>query len=160
MTKSKIVSFSRIKSLVSKLHAGKKHIVFTNGCFDLIHSGHVSYLAKTKLFGDVLIVGLNSDSSVRKIKGSSRPIVSQDDRAIVVAALEAVDYVCIFNDATPLRLIKIVKPCVLVKGADWRINKIVGVDFVKSYGGTVKTVALIPGRSTSAILKKIKNKIG
>lgn len=160
MTEKKIISFSGIKRLSQASRAKGRRIVFTNGCFDVIHAGHVRYLEKAKTFGDILIVGINSDSSVRKIKGTNRPVVKQQDRAAVIASLEAVDCVVIFSEATPLNLIRAIRPDVLVKGADWEIHKIVGGDFVTSYGGKVRAVSLLKGRSTSglieAILKKFK----
>lgn len=151
----KIVPFSKVSTLASSLRAKNKRIVFTNGCFDIIHAGHIKYLEKARALGDVLIVGINSDSSIKKIKGPKRPVVRQRDRATIVAALRPVDYVSIFNDATPIRLIKAIRPDVLVKGADWRLNNIVGGDFVKSYGGKVRAVPLIKGRSTSNLIRKI-----
>lgn len=158
MSKEKIIPFSRIRALASSLRTKNKRVVFTNGCFDLIHAGHVKYLDRAKALGDVLIVGINSDSSIRKIKGPKRPIVGQRDRAAIVAALESVDYVSIFNGTTPIRLIKAIRPAVLVKGADWRINSIVGGDFVRSYGGEVKAVFLVKGRSTSNLICKIADR--
>jgi D-beta-D-heptose 7-phosphate kinase/D-beta-D-heptose 1-phosphate adenosyltransferase len=150
-----VISFSKIGALASSLRKKKRRIVFTNGCFDIIHAGHIKYLEKAKALGDVLIVGINSDSSVRKIKGPRKPVVRQGDRAAIVAALKPVDYVSIFNDTTPIKLIKAIKPDVLVKGADWRLNSIVGGDFVRSYGGRVKAVSLVKGRSTSNLIRKI-----
>lgn len=151
----KIIPFSKVGALASSLKVKKRRIVFTNGCFDIIHAGHIKYLEKAKALGDILIVGINSDSSVKKIKGPSRPVVRQGDRAAIVAALKPVDYVSIFNDTIPIKLIKAIKPDVLVKGADWRLNSIVGGDFVKSYGGKVKAVSLVKGRSTSNLIRKI-----
>jgi len=154
----KVVYFSRIGKLASSLKARKKRIVFTNGCFDLIHAGHIKYLNKAKALGDVLIVGINSDSSIKKIKGPNRPIVGQGDRAAIVAALRPVDYVSVFNDITPIELIKAIRPDVLVKGADWQVKTIVGGDFVRSYGGRVKAIPLIKGRSTSDLILKIADR--
>jgi len=134
--------------------AGKK-IVFTNGVFDILHRGHVDYLAKAKSFGDILVVGLNSDASVRRLKGKSRPVQKQADRATILLALRSVDYVVIFGEDTPDRLIRQVKPHVLVKGADYKVSEIVGAEFVMSYGGTVRRVRLSKGRSTSGILRKL-----
>jgi len=126
--------------------------VFTNGCFDILHAGHVDYLRQAREFGDFLVVGLNSDSSVRKIKGDSRPINSELDRAFVLASLSVVDYVVIFDDPTPINLISNIRPDVLVKGADWPEEKIVGAKEVKSWGGQVKRIPLLKGRSTTSIL--------
>ena len=158
MSVDKIVSLPKLKVSVLKLKTKKKKVVFTNGCFDLIHVGHIKYLEKAKALGDILIVGINSDSSTRKIKGPGRPISGQDDRARIIAGLESVDYVSIFNEITPYKLIKAIKPNVLVKGADWKLNKIVGADFVKSYGGRVAMVPFVRGRSTSSIIHKIINR--
>jgi D-beta-D-heptose 7-phosphate kinase/D-beta-D-heptose 1-phosphate adenosyltransferase len=130
-------------------------VVFTNGCFDILHAGHVHYLAKAKKLGDILVVGLNSDKSVRAIKGSARPINNELDRANVLSALESVDYVCIFNEPTPKRLIEELEPDVLVKGGDWKIKDIVGASFVTARGGSVKTIPFVKGRSTTSLLKRI-----
>ncbi|MFA6356075.1 MAG: D-glycero-beta-D-manno-heptose 1-phosphate adenylyltransferase [Candidatus Omnitrophota bacterium] len=153
---NKMVPFSALKPLCAKLRARGKRIVFTNGCFDILHAGHVKYLRKAKDLGDVLILGLNSDSSVKRIKGPSRPIVQQKDRAAVVSSLGCVDHVVIFGEDTPVKLIREIRPSVLVKGADWKVGDIAGADFVRSYGGRVATVTLVKGRSTSDIVRKIK----
>ena len=137
--------------------AGNKKIVFTNGCFDILHHGHVNYLTKAKSLGDVLVVGLNSDSSVRRLKGKNRPIVTQKNRAKVLSALASVDFVVIFNNLTPLNLIKAIKPDVLVKGGDWKTKDIVGADFVRSYGGRIKSLPYIKGFSTKDLIRKIKS---
>lgn len=133
---------------------GKK-VVFTNGCFDLLHRGHIDYLSKARSLGDVLVVGLNDDASVTRLKGPPRPLVEQGDRAAVLAALKAVDYVCMFSEDTPYELIKAVVPDVLVKGADWSVDKVVGKDIVEAAGGTVQTIEFLPNRSTSGIVAKI-----
>lgn len=133
---------------------GKK-MVFTNGCFDIIHRGHVEYLTKAKGLGDVLVVGLNTDASVRRIKGPKRPIVAEGDRAIVLAALRMVDFVSLFDENTPYELIQAIVPDVLVKGADWTPETIVGRDIIEKSGGSVQTIDLVPHRSTSAIIRKI-----
>ena len=143
-----------IKKIQKWKNEGKK-IVFTNGCFDIIHAGHVDYLEKAKSLGDILVVGLNSDSSISRIKGTKRPIVNQDYRKRVLEALKSVDLVVVFDEDTPLRLIKEIKPDVLVKGGDWSIENIVGADFVQSYGGEVKTIDFIYDISTSKIIEKI-----
>jgi rfaE bifunctional protein nucleotidyltransferase chain/domain len=135
---------------------GKK-IVFTNGCFDIIHRGHVEYLTKAKALGDVLFVGMNTDRSVKRLKGPQRPIIGEDDRAYVLAALNAVDYVCLFDEDTPYELIKVVVPDILVKGSDWAIDAIVGKDIVESAGGRVQTIDFVPNRSTTDIIKKISH---
>ena len=140
---------------LEKIRATGRKVVFTNGCFDIVHAGHVRYLAAAGAEGDLLVVGLNSDASVRLIKGDTRPIVSQDHRAEVLAALECVDYVVLFDSPDPLPLIQILKPDVLVKGADWAEEKIVGGEFVKSNGGKVVRVSLVPEVSTTQIIAKI-----
>jgi len=145
-----------LKKLLKELKKRKgRKIVFTNGCFDILHAGHVRYLKKAKSLGDMLVLGLNSDSSVRNIKGKGRPIVNQKDRAEVVSSLSPVDYVVIFNEPTPIKLIEAVKPGILVKGADWKRGKIVGENFMKSYGGRVARIRLFEGRSTTDIIKRI-----
>ena len=145
-----------IEILTKNLRRRKKKIVFTNGVFDIIHFGHIDYLQKAKALGDILIVGLNTDNSVKKFKATDRPVQNQNDRARILTAFEAVDYVIMFSEETPERLIKMVRPDILVKGADYKISEIVGADFVKSYGGVVKRITLAKGRSTTAIIKKIK----
>ncbi len=155
MITKKVKTITQLKKILPRLRRAGRSIVFTNGCFDILHYCHVKYLEDAKKKADVLIVGLNSDASVRKIKGSNRPLVEVRDRARVLAALESVDYVCIFSQTTPLGLIKIVKPDILVKGADWKMNDIVGSSFVKSYGGKVVNIPLVKGRSTTALIKKI-----
>ena len=149
-----VVSLGDLLEILEPLR-GKKKIVFTNGCFDLLHAGHVDYLEKAKRLGDLLIVGLNSDSSIKRIKGSKRPIMSQDLRAKVLSSLKAVDYVVIFEEDTPLNLIKSIKPDVLVKGGDWELNKIVGREFVESYGGKVVTIPFVYDISTTKIIEEI-----
>jgi D-glycero-beta-D-manno-heptose 1-phosphate adenylyltransferase len=135
-------------------HEGKK-VVFTNGCFDIVHRGHVDYLTKAKALGDVLLVGMNTDASVKRLKGTARPIICQDDRAFVLAAFRVVDYVCLFDEDTPYELIKAIVPDVLVKGSDWTIDSIVGKDIVEAAGGTVQTIDFVPNRSTTDIIKII-----
>ena len=132
-----------------------KQIVFTNGCFDILHAGHVRYLATAKSFGDVLIVGLNTDESVRRLKGASRPINSQDDRADVLLGLKAVDYVIFFGEATAESLIAEVKPAVYVKGGDYTLATLPEAAIVQSYGGRVELVNLVAGRSTTNVIEKI-----
>jgi len=140
----------------AKLDLEDKKIVFTNGCFDILHAGHVQYLEQAKKLGDILVVGLNSDASVRRLKGENRPINKQEDRALVLAALEFVDYIIIFEEDTPYELIKIVNPDVLVKGGDWKETDIIGADIVQAKGGTVLSLPLRPGLSTSKIIEEIK----
>lgn len=141
---------------IKKLKEEGKKIVFTNGCFDIIHAGHVDYLEKAKSLGDVLVVGLNSDASVKRIKGKDRPINIQEHRKRVLEALKPVDMVIIFDEDTPERLIKEIKPDVLVKGGDWKIENIVGADFVQSYGGKVFTIDFVYDISTTKIIEKVR----
>lgn len=131
-------------------------IVFTNGCFDLVHRGHLDYLSKAADLGDILIIGLNTDSSVSKLKGSNRPIIDQESRAMLLASLFFVSAVVLFEEDTPYELIKAIQPDVLVKGADYAVEDIVGHDIVIAKGGKVETIEYLPGFSTSAIEKKIK----
>jgi rfaE bifunctional protein nucleotidyltransferase chain/domain len=152
----KIKNLPNAVTAIRKLQKNNKKIVFTNGCFDILHAGHVNYLSKAKSLGDVLVIGLNSDSSVKKLKGKTRPVVSQKNRALLLAALEVVDFVVVFNEPTPAKLIKAVKPDVLVKGGDWKKEEIVGAEFVESYGGKVKSLAYIKGLSTRGLIAKIQ----
>lgn len=132
-----------------------KKIVFTNGCFDILHLGHIDYLSKSKELADILIVGLNSDQSIKNIKGTQRPINNQYMRSMILASLFFVDIVIIFNEDTPEKLIKIIKPDILVKGGDYNIDTIVGGDIVKSYGGEIKIINYVEGYSTTNIINKI-----
>jgi rfaE bifunctional protein nucleotidyltransferase chain/domain len=141
---------------VHRLHASGRTIVFTNGVFDLLHVGHLRYLQQARELGDALIVGLNSDRSVREIKGPDRPITAEAERAEILEALTCVDGVAIFDDATPYDLIQTLQPDVLVKGADWAADAIVGRDIVEARGGRVVRIAIEPGHSTTAILQKIR----
>ncbi len=147
---------SNFPNTIATIRASGKIIVFTNGCFDIIHAGHVSYLSKAKSYGDVLIVGLNTDDSVHRLKGKDRPINNENDRAIVLNALSFVDYVVLFDEDTPYKLIKQVKPDVLVKGGDYTIETVVGADFVTESGGIVRLIPLLENRSTTNIVKKLK----
>lgn len=154
----KIVSkFEDARQLVEKWRSSGNKIVFTNGCFDLLHIGHLYLLDEAKQSGDQLIVGLNDDQSVKQIKGPGRPIKNQEQRAMVLAALEFVDLVVYFREETPLRLIQAIKPDVLVKGGDWQEDQIVGGSFVKSYGGLIHRVEYIENHSTTEMVKKITN---
>lgn len=148
-------SLSRLLAVLSKKKRAGKKIVFTNGCFDILHLGHVRYLEKAKSLGDVLVVGLNSDASVRSLKGPGRPINPAEDRAAVLGALKAVDYVTIFSEPTPLKLIQAVRPDFLVKGGDWKPKDIVGSSVVESYGGKVRSLKFVEGKSTSKVLSAI-----
>ncbi len=149
MSTSKITDWSHIPAI--RQVEGK--LVFTNGCFDILHAGHVLYLEQAKALGDILIVGLNSDASVKRLKGESRPVNSQQNRSIVLAALAAVDYVIVFDEETPYELIKAIQPDVLVKGGDWSEDSIVGADIVKAKGGEVISLPFWEGLSTTNILK-------
>ncbi|MCX5693911.1 MAG: D-glycero-beta-D-manno-heptose 1-phosphate adenylyltransferase [Candidatus Omnitrophica bacterium] len=155
MSGAKVISLSDLKHKIMRLKQVGRRIVFTNGCFDILHYGHVKYLQDARSKGDCLVVAVNSDSSIKKIKAKNRPVIGQSDRLKTVAALASVDFVVLFNENNPLRLIKALKPDVLIKGADWSKKKIIGADFVESYGGKVLTVNLVKGRSTSAIIEKI-----
>lgn len=143
-----------LKRLETHRTAGDK-IVFTNGCFDILHAGHVQYLTAAKAEGEVLVVGLNSDASVRIIKGENRPIVQEDQRAAVLAGLECVNYVTLFEDPDPFRLIQTILPDVLVKGADWEDGEIIGADIVKQHGGRVVRAPFVSDASTSKIIETI-----
>ena len=142
-------------SQLSTFHAQGLKVVFTNGCFDILHRGHVEYLSKAADMGDVLVVGLNTDASVKRLKGEGRPINNEEARALVLASLSFVDAVVLFDEDTPYQLIKTVRPDVLVKGADYQPEKIVGYDIVTSYGGTVATVPLVDGFSTTSVIAKL-----
>jgi len=152
---NKIFNSGQLKTVCDSIRKSKK-IVFTNGCFDLLHVGHVRYLQAARALGDFLVVGINSDSSVKMLgKGPDRPVQSESDRAEILAALECVNAVCIFNESTPLKLVELVEPHFLVKGGDWKVEQIVGNEFVLSHGGKVMSLPFVPGRSTSKIIKKI-----
>lgn len=152
----KIVSQQELEKLIYGHKFFKRKIVFTNGCFDILHPGHVYYLNKARSLGDILVVGLNSDNSVKRLnKGKERPIHPQDKRSEVLASLLCVDYVCLFDEDTPLNLIKAVKPDILVKGGDYTIDTIVGSDIVMQYGGRVEIIPLLEGYSTTTILAKL-----
>ena len=149
----KIISRSQLASYIHKFRTTKKKIAFTNGTFDILHRGHVTYLEKAKKEADILFVGVNSDASVKSYKGPDRPINPEKDRMCVLAALACVDYVILFTEPTPLNLIKAIKPDVLIKGADWKINQIAGAKEVKSWGGKVKRIPMVPGRSTTRLIR-------
>ena len=142
-------------TIAQELRKFGKKLVFTNGCFDLLHAGHVTYLAAARQLGDALMVGVNDDASVRKLKGDGRPIMPLADRMRVLSALRSVDFVVAFSESTPADLIAAVQPDVLVKGSDYHVGDIVGRDIVESYGGRVEVVQLIPGRSTTDIIRRI-----
>lgn len=153
----KIKNPDALSKTLARLKSTGKKVVFTNGCFDIMHSGHVKYLETARNLGNILVVGLNSDSSVRSIKGNGRPINGQNDRAAVLAGLGCVDYVTIFADRTPEKLIRMLKPDILAKGADWKTADIVGADFVTARGGKVARIPFVRGRSTTTLIKKIRS---
>ncbi len=155
-----IVTLKKLKKILEKLRKQNKKIVFTNGCFDIIHSGHIRILKKAKEKGDVLIVGLNSDKSVRKIKGKKRPIMNEKDRALILDSIRYVDYVVLFDEETPYNLIKEIEPDVLVKGSDYKLSEVVGADVVIKKGGEVFLVPLLKGKSTTNVIERILKKYG
>lgn len=148
---------SQLKNKIEEIRKSKnsEKIVFTNGCFDILHIGHIKYLQEAKAQGDILVVGINSDASVKKLKGEARPIQNEEDRGEILSALACVDFVTIFNEDTPENLISLIKPDVLVKGGDWKVDQIVGSDFVMSYGGKVKSLQFVKGKSTTNIVSQI-----
>lgn len=150
-----IVNLQELMSIRQALRSDGKRVVFTNGCFDVVHRGHVEFLDQAKRYGDVLMVGLNSDASVRRIKGKNRPIIPQEDRAFILSYLIMVDYVSLFEEDTPRDMIAALLPDVLVKGADWNIEEVVGKEVVEHAGGQVYTLALVPNRSTTDLIKTI-----
>ncbi|MBP5400980.1 MAG: D-glycero-beta-D-manno-heptose 1-phosphate adenylyltransferase [Bacteroidales bacterium] len=148
---SKIIPIGRWQ----ELHGQYRKVVFTNGCFDVLHRGHVTYLAKARDLGDCLVVGLNSDASVKRLKGENRPLNNENDRALLLAALSFVDYIIIFEEDTPKNLIEQVKPNILVKGGDYQIDNIVGADFVMKNGGQVLTIPFVDGYSSTKIIQAL-----
>ncbi|OQY28658.1 MAG: D-glycero-beta-D-manno-heptose 1-phosphate adenylyltransferase [Candidatus Cloacimonetes bacterium 4572_55] len=144
-----------LKQICAQLKQKKLRIVFTNGVFDLVHRGHIDYLQKAKRLGDVLVLGLNTDRSVKQIKGDKRPLIAQMDRAVLLSALECVDYVTFFDEPTPLTLIEQVAPGVLVKGGDWSIDKIVGREVVEKNGGIVRSIPFLEGYSSTNLIRRI-----
>ena len=156
---SKIVTREALTEERERLHREGKRLVFTNGCFDLLHLGHVRYLSEARALGDALVVALNSDRSVRALKGEGRPILDEQERSEVIAALEAVDYVIVFDEETPLELIAELLPDVLVKGGDWPLDQIIGREEVEAAGGRVISLPYIEGSSTSDIIERVA-KIG
>jgi D-beta-D-heptose 7-phosphate kinase/D-beta-D-heptose 1-phosphate adenosyltransferase len=148
-------SWQDLSNELTRAREGKR-VVFTNGCFDILHIGHVRYLQDARAQGDLLVVGLNSDASVKRLKGPDRPVQDERSRAEILAALACVDYVVVFNEETPIDLIKTVRPDVLVKGGDWPVEKIVGHDFVKTYGGVTRSLRFVEGYSTTGLVEKIR----
>jgi rfaE bifunctional protein nucleotidyltransferase chain/domain len=156
MTKKIFLDHGELATVLKGTGGGVR-TVFTNGCFDLLHVGHIRYLQEARALGDRLVVALNTDSSVQKLKGPSRPLQHELDRAEIMAALACVDYVTLFNEETPLKLIELLSPNVLVKGGDWSPDKIVGSEYVLALGGEVMSLAFQPGHSTTAIIEKMKS---
>lgn len=156
-TETKILPLGEAIAQVSGWQRADQKVVFTNGCFDLVHLGHIDYLEKARALGDRLVLGLNTDASVGRLKGPSRPVVNEYARARLMAALTFVDTVILFDEPTPQRLIEALKPDILVKGDDYTVENIVGADFILKNGGTVETVALVKGYSTTALIEKIKS---
>lgn len=153
---NKIYTWETLKTQVAEWQKQGKKIVFSNGCFDLVHKGHIDYLNRSADLGDVLVMGLNTDASVSKLKGTHRPIQDEQSRLTIIAALQCVNAVVLFDEETPYELIKLVQPDVLVKGSDYKPENIVGYDIVIAKGGQVKTIDYLPGFSTSGIEKRIK----
>lgn len=153
---SKLIAKSQLVKFARRLHRTGKRIVFTNGVFDILHAGHVDYLERAKRHGDVLVIGLNTDASVKVNKGDHRPIIPYKDRAKLLAALSVVDYIVPLERKTPDRLIETICPHVLVKGAQYKLGEIVGADFVRAHGGKVVRMRMVPGMSTTAIIRKVR----
>jgi len=149
-------TLSEISTIIQRARSEGKTIVFTNGCFDILHRGHVAYLQKAKSLGDILIVGMNTDASVQKLKGPDRPVNTLEDRAFVLAALKSVDYVIAFDEDTPINLITSLKPDILVKGGDYSLETIVGAHEVIESGGRVEIIPFVEGKSTTSIIDSIK----
>ena len=156
METRRVLTIDELLPVIARHKKEGQTVVFTNGCFDLLHVGHVRYLARSKSEGDILVVGLNSDRSVRELKGPQRPVQRQEDRAEILASLRSVDYVVIFDEPTPIDLITAVKPAVLVKGEDWREDDIVGAKEVKSWGGRVVRATFTAGASTTGLIDRMK----
>ncbi|MDA3871631.1 MAG: D-glycero-beta-D-manno-heptose 1-phosphate adenylyltransferase [Candidatus Marinimicrobia bacterium] len=153
---NKIMSMKNAKIQIKKWQNNNEKVVFTNGCFDVLHAGHIKYLFKAKSLGDHLVIGLNTDSSVRILKGKNRPLQDEQDRALILAALEAVDLVVLFDEDTPLEIITFLKPDILVKGSDYTIDNIVGAKEIVQWGGKVETIEFVNGKSTSLIIEKME----
>ncbi len=151
----RVVGWEELATLRAGWREGGLRVVFTNGCFDLLHAGHVRYLNQARSLGDILVVGLNSDASVRRLKGPGRPVTPEAERGEILAALSAVDAVAVFGEDTPLSLIRAALPDVLVKGGDWALDAIVGRELVEGRGGRVVTIPVVPGRSTSGLLDRL-----
>jgi D-beta-D-heptose 7-phosphate kinase/D-beta-D-heptose 1-phosphate adenosyltransferase len=153
-----IEDWEQLKNKIDELKKTGKKIVFTNGCFDILHWGHVSYLKKAKELGDYLVLALNTDQSVQKLKGPTRPINKQHDRALVINELKSIDFVTFFSEETPFNIINLIKPDIIAKGGDYNPNQVVGKDIVESYGGYVAIIPFVDGKSTTNIINKIVDK--
>lgn len=151
----KIKTQTELISILEDLRRNGKKVVFTNGCFDILHVGHIRYLKEAKGFGDILVVALNSDSSVKRLKGDKKPLIPQSERAEVLSALEMVDYITIFDEDTPYEIIKELQPDILIKGGDWTVEKIVGKDIVEKIGGKVLSIPFHKGASTTGIIERV-----
>lgn len=160
IAKSKIKTLRALKDLCDRIRGEGKRIVFTNGCFDLLHVGHIRYLEEARNLGDLLIVAVNSDSSIRKIKGPLRPLIAEEDRIELVAALQCVDFTVLFDTPDPLPIIDLLRPDILVKGADWPLDRIIGADVVLGCGGEVMSIPLVPGISTTMIIDRVLTRFG
>ena len=154
----KILTRQEIPKVVARARGQGKRLVFTNGCFDILHVGHIKLLQRARSLGDLLVIGINDDVSVRSLKGESRPLIGENERAHVLAALDCVDFVTIFPEATPLALLELIRPDVLVKGGDYAIHEVVGRDLVESYGGRVELVPVVEGFSTTDLVRRIVEK--
>jgi len=150
-----VIGLAALKDIRDGLRKAGKVVVFTNGCFDIIHRGHIEYLSSARAMGDVLVVGVNTDDSVRRIKGDKRPVTPEGDRAYIVAGLASVDYAVLFDEDTPEKIIDEILPDVLVKGADWKISDVAGRDTVERHGGRVRTIPFVSARSTTMIIEEI-----
>ncbi len=153
---NKIMTRENAKVQIKKWQNKGEKVVFTNGCFDILHAGHIRYLSKAKSIGDHLVIGLNTDNSVKKLKGTNRPLQNEQDRALILAGLEAVDLVVLFGEDTPLEIITFLKPDILVKGSDYSIDNIVGAKEIVQWGGKVETIEFVNGKSTSLIIEKLE----
>ena len=156
---TKLKTLPQLVSILNNKKRALRKVVFTNGCFDILHLGHVRYLTKARSLGDLLVIGLNKDSSVRKLKGPTRPVTPEKERAEVLSALACVDYIVFFSDKTPERLIRALRPDFLVKGGDWKKEQIVGSAFVESYGGKTRSLPFVKGFSTTGLIEKIKKNL-
>ncbi len=159
MDNNKIKTLDELRNIISNLKKEGKKVVFTNGCFDLLHVGHIKYLQKAKTYGDILVVAINSDESIKAIKGDTRPLMPQEDRAYILSALSCIDYVLIFEEPDPVRVISELIPDVLIKGGDYQVNEIKGREIVTSVGGKVLTIPEVKGKSTTNLIQTIIEKV-